>query len=120
MEYVHDSMDACWLKIHALFAFYITVSSILPMSLSSLGALSFYTIHRFIIHIKNPCHGDVECIHYHCAGYLGDKVRAPDFIREALYAPLSMNMFADESHATALSRPSIQTWIRTFLLDHIP
>jgi len=37
-----------------------------------------------------------------------DQVRAPDFIREGLYTPLSMNMFADESPTTALSRLGIQ------------
>jgi len=39
---------------------------------------------------------------------LRDQIRTPNFVREGLYAPFSMNMFPDESPTTALSRLGIQ------------
>jgi len=39
-----------------------TVAKKVKESVSFPGLLTFYTIHKFTIHVKNPCHRDVERI----------------------------------------------------------
>merc|ERR1712007_110281 len=76
--------------------------SIAPLPSNALGV----TVHREVRSVMLTLHATIAG----CDRFLllRDQIRAPNFVREGLYAPFSMNMFPDESSTTALSRLGIQ------------